>query len=202
MPSVARRTSALLAVAVLAAFAAIALTGGDGDGPEGGASRAGASDPFGYTPGREDELAAAAARGHAHVLYAKSPGGARASAERTAQLRPLVEAAANGAGLDPDILEAIVLLESAGRADAAADPRLDGAVGLTQILAETGRNLLGMTVDPAGARRIGRSLRRAQQRGDEALVQRLEARRRRVDERFDPQKALSGTARYLTTSRS
>ena len=51
----------------------------------------------------------------------------------------------------------MVFLESAGRPDAAADPKLEGAVGLTQILAETGRNLLGMTVDPAGARRIGRS---------------------------------------------
>ena len=43
-----------------------------------------------------------------------------------------------------------MFLESAGRPDAAADPKLEGAVGLTQILAETGRNLLGMTVDPGG----------------------------------------------------
>ena len=46
--------------------------------------------------GREDAFAAAAARGHAHVIYAKSPGGARASAERVARYRPLVEAAAAG----------------------------------------------------------------------------------------------------------
>ena len=199
MPSLAVRAFALLAVAALAAFAVVALTG-DGDAPprEG---FAGDVDPLVYEPEREDEFAAAAARGHAHVLYAKSPGGARASAERTAQHRPLVEAAARSASLDPDILEAIVLLESAGRPDAVADPQLVGAVGLTQILAETARNLLGMRVDPAGARRIGRSLRRAHRRGDGALVQRLEARRRLVDQRFDPQKALEAAARYLTIAR-
>ena len=90
-----------------------------------------------------------------------------------------------------------MLLESAGRDDAIADPRLEGAVGLTQILAETGRNLLQMRVDPAAARRIGRSLARAERGGDSALVERLRARRMRVDERFDPAKALAGTARYL-----
>jgi soluble lytic murein transglycosylase-like protein len=131
----------------------------------------------------------------------RSHGRRRASAQRTASFRPLVEAAARSAGLDPDTLEAIVLLESAGRPDAAADPRLQGAVGLTQILAETGRSLLHMQVDPAGARRIGRSLRRAQRKGDEALVKRLRARRRAIDERFDPPKALAATARYLVIAR-
>ena len=105
---------------------------------------------------------------------------------RTARYRPLVEAAAKTAGIDPDTLEAIVLLESAGRPDATADPQLQGAVGLTQILAETGSSLLHMKVDPAGALRIGRSLRRAQRKGDRALIARLRARRRHVDERFDP----------------
>ena len=58
-----------------------------------------------------------------------------------------------------------------------------------------------MRVDPAGARRIGRSIARAQARGDGALVARLQARRRRVDERFDPPKALAATARYLTLAK-
>ncbi len=58
-----------------------------------------------------------------------------------------------------------------------------------------------MRVDPAGARRIGRSLRRALRRGDGALVARLRERRRRIDERFDPPKALAATARYLTIAR-
>ena len=200
MPSLAVRAFALLAVAAIAAFAVVSLSRDD-ETPTPEGFSGGGLDPLVYDPEREDEFAAAAARGHAHVLYAKSPGGARASAERTARHRPLVEAAARSAALDPDVLEAIVLLESAGRPDAVADPRLEGAVGLTQILAETGRNLLGMTVDPAAARRIGRSLRRAYRRGDDALVRRLEARRRLVDHRFDPRKALAGAARYLTIAR-
>jgi hypothetical protein len=201
------RVVALLAVVALAALGATILLGpdnpprlapGSGEAP---GQDAGRVDPLAYTAAHEGELVAAAARGHAHVIYAKSPGGVRASAERTARYRPLVEAAANTARIDPDTLEALVLLESAGRPDAVADARLQGAVGLTQILAETGRDLLGMHVDPAAARRIGRSIRRAQRRGDGALVARLRARRGRVDERFDPAKALAATARYLLIAR-
>jgi hypothetical protein len=54
-----------------------------------------------------------------------------------------------------------------------------------------------MNVDTVASRRISRSIRRAQARGATALVARLRARRRRVDERFDPPKALAATARYL-----
>ncbi len=208
MASLLLRVLALAAVVVAAVFGARALlnSGGSPRLAPGSGQAAGQDDdrvdPLAYTPAREDELVAAAARGNAHVIYAKSPGGALASAARTARYRPLVEAAAKVADLDPDTLEAIVLLESAGRPDAIADPRLEGAVGLTQILAETGRNLLQMRVDPAGARRIGRSIARAQARGDGALVARLRARRRRVDERFDPPKALAATVRYLLLARN
>jgi hypothetical protein len=200
MPSVARRVLALVLVVVLAVVAGRALLGHGGTGDDGSAARA-AADPLAYTPQREAGFVAAAARGNAHVLYAKSPGGARASAERTAAFRPLVEAAAATAGISPDTLEGLVLLESAGRPDATADPKLEGAVGLTQILAETGRNLLGMRVDPQAALRIGRSLRRAQAAGDSGLIRRLQSRRRRVDERFDPVKALAATARYLVIAK-
>jgi len=201
MASLVRRVLALALVAVLAIVAVVVLFGDDaGRQPlQPGGGKGG--DPLAWVENREDELAAAAARGHAHVLYAKSPGGARASAGRTAAHRPLVDAAAQTAGLDPDTLEAIVLLESAGRDDAIADPQLDGAVGLTQILAETGRNLLDMTIDTQASRRIGRSLRRAARKGDDALVERLRVRRRTVDERFDPPKALAATARYLLIAR-
>ena len=82
-----------------------------------------------------------------------------------------------------------------------ADPKLEGAVGLTQILAETGRNLLGMKVDVAASRRLTRRIARAERGGDERRARRLRARRARVDERFDPRKALEATGRYLTLSR-
>lgn len=201
MASLARRVLALLLVVVLAVVAVVVLFPGETNLPKLVPGTGADNDPLAYTAARESAFAAAAARGHAHVIYAKSPGGARASAARTARYRSLVEAAAEKAGVDADTLEALVLLESAGRPDAVADPQLEGAVGLTQILAETGRNLLRMKVDPAGARRIGRSLRRAARAGDKALIARLRARRRAVDERFDPPKALAGAARYLTFAR-
>ncbi|MGH2943710.1 MAG: hypothetical protein ACRDLN_13150, partial [Solirubrobacteraceae bacterium] len=166
MSPLVRRVLALVAVAVLAALAVVTLFGGRTEQPRLVPGTGADNDPLAYTAAREEDFVAAATRGHAHVVYAKSPGGARASAARTARYRPLVEAAE----IEPDMLEAMVLLESAGRPDAIADPRLEGAVGLTQILAETGRNLLGMRVDPAAARRIGRSLRRAARRHDGALV--------------------------------
>lgn len=161
----------------------------------------GAIDPLAYTSGREPQLVQAAARGHAHIIYAKSPGGVRASAQRTARYRPLIEKVARADDLDADTLEAIVMLESAGRPDAAADPQLEGAVGLTQILAETGRGLLRMQVDTAASRRLTRSIARAARRGRSATVTRLRDRRRRVDERFDPAKSIAATGRYLTFAR-
>ena len=206
MASLLLRVAALLAVVVAAVLGATALLHSGGDGPRlapgSGQAEGERDDPLAYTPAREQQLVDAATRGNAHVIYAKSPGGVLASAERTARYRPLIEAAAKTASLDPDMLEAIVLLESAGRPDAVADPRLDGAVGLTQILAETGRNLLGMRVDPAAARRIGRSIARARARANAPLVARLRARRRRIDERFDPAKALAASARYLLLARN
>ncbi len=201
MPSLLRRALALLAVVALAVVAAVVLFPGATNQPQLVPGTGADNDPLGYSEEREDDFAAAAARGHAHVLYAKSPGGARASAQRTARYRSLVEAAAETAEVDADTLEAIVLLESAGRPDAVADPQLEGAVGLTQILAETGRNLLKMKVDTAAARRIGRSLRRATRAGDTELIGQLRARRRAVDERFDPPKALAAAARYLVFAR-
>ena len=205
-PRFAAALAGVLAVLALAAFALV--RGGDEEPPRlvpGSGEPVGASDdvvdPLAYDEDREAQLAASAARGYAHVLYAKSPGGAVASAARTARWRPLVEAAAETAGFDADTLEAMVLLESAGRPGAVADPELVGAVGLTQILAETGENLLGLRVDPRRARAITRSIRRAQRRGDDELVARLRARRARADERFDPAKALGASMRYIAIAR-
>src|SRR5215204_4898984 len=140
-------------------------------------------DPFAYDADDEDALVRRAAAGTSHILYARSPGGATATAERVARWRPRVEAAARQAGVDPDLLEALVFLESAGREDAMAGDT-EGAVGLTQILAETAVNLLGMRVDVKRSasltRRIGRALRRA----DLAKAQSLRIERRMVDERY------------------
>jgi hypothetical protein len=164
-------------------------------------------DPLGATappPFRDmspDALESRAADGLAHVLYEKSPGGPVATAERTARWRGQVESVAGQSGSDPDLLEAIVFLESAGRSDAVAGPDVASAAGLTQILPGTATDFLGMEVDLEASRRLSSRLRRAQQRRENALARRLSAERRRIDERFDPQKALEGTGRYLRTAR-
>jgi hypothetical protein len=152
-------------------------------------------DPLAWHPGEDATFEARAAAGESHVLYAKSPGGAIASAQRVARWRPLVEAAAARRGVPADDLEALVFLESAGRPDACASNDLRGACGLTQILAGTATGLLGMHVDLSASRRLTRRLRRHP--GNARLL----ARRRRVDERFDPRKAIEGAARYLQIAR-
>jgi len=213
-PSAPSRLRLLLAVLVVAGGIAFLLTqrDGGGDGPASTLPRAGEaarsdSDPFAFAPEREDDFAARAARGSAHVLYSKSPGGVVATARRVARLRPLIEQAAQegAGGVDPDTLEAIVFLESAGRPAARAGEDLRGAVGLTQILAETATSLLDMRVDVAASTRLTRQLARVQARPPSAArdrqAARLEARRRAVDERYDPRKALAGTVRYLVFAR-
>ncbi|HEV2814261.1 MAG TPA: hypothetical protein VGW10_13485 [Solirubrobacteraceae bacterium] len=195
------RAVALVAVLVLAAWAAAALVS-DGDGgqrPSPVLREEGSEDPFAYDPGRREEFEQRAAAGLAHVLYAKSPGGAIATAERVARYRGLIERVA-GDEHDPDVIEGMVLLESAGRPDAMAGGT-EGAVGLTQILAETGANLLDMRVDVAASRRLTRQIGRALRRGDGGRAERLRAQRRRVDERYDPPKALAATVRYLDFAR-
>jgi transglycosylase-like protein with SLT domain len=151
-------------------------------------------DPYAYDGGREDEFEKRAAAGHSHVVYAKSPGGALATARRVAPFRDDIEKAADEAGVDPDLIEGIVLLESAGRADATASDDLEGAVGLTQILAETATSLLDMRVDVRASERLTRRIGRA--RGPRQ-ADRLRAQRARVDERFDAEKSLAATGRYL-----
>src|SRR4051812_40606453 len=151
-------------------------------------------DPFTYDPKRRAEFEARAAAGNAHVLFARSPGGAFATAARVARWRPQVDAAAKAAGLDPERLEALVFLESAGRPDVVAPQGTEGAAGLTQIVAGTATQLLGMHVDVARSSRLTRRIARA--RSARGLA-RLEARRRAADDRFDPVKALAATGRYL-----
>jgi len=191
-----------LVVAVLVAGAALLVLWPDDDAtdvpaiptPPGATRGEPVGDPFAWTPERSDDFARRAAAGTSHLLYTRSPGGAAASAERVARYRPLVERAAKEAGVSPDLLEALVFLESGGRPDAQAAGGAEAATGLTQILAETAQNLLGMKVDVARSASYTRRIARASsQRRIDALVR----ARRRVDHRFDPARALAGTARYL-----
>jgi hypothetical protein len=157
----------------------------------------GEPDPFAYEEAREEEFVARATAGHSHVLYEKSPDGVFATAERVERWRPQIEEQANIVDVDPDLLEAMVFLESAGYPDARASNDLEGAVGLTQILAETGTSLLGMRVDVEESQRLTRLIARAEERGDTARAERLRARREEIDERFNSDDALQGAGRYL-----
>lgn len=159
-------------------------------------------DPLGFQPSRTTEIERNAAAGLSHVLYAKSPGGVGASAARTASYRALIDAGAAAIRADPAALEAIVFVESAGRPDVVAGSDPAAAAGLGQILAETGRNLLGMHIDLRASRKIARELARTGRRTPPAQLQRLLAKRRRVDARFDPHAAVSGLARYLQIAHS
>jgi len=182
---------ALVLLAVAAAGAYLLLRD---DGPPSWSPLELEGDPYAYESGREDEFERRAAAGHRHVVYAKSPGGVLATARHVAPLRNGIESAADKAGVHADLIEGMVFLESAGRADAIASDDLEGAVGLTQILAETATSLLGMRVDVDASERLTRRLGRA--RGPRE-ADRIRAKRRRVDERFDPRKSLAATGRYL-----
>jgi transglycosylase-like protein with SLT domain len=162
-----------------------------------GVARSSGQDPYAFDPAHAEDYEVRAAAGSSHVLFSKSPGGVLASARRTDRLRPLIEDAASGSGVDPDMLEAIVFLESAGRAEVIAGNDPQAATGLTQILAETGQNLLDMRVDLAESRRLTKRIERAEARGRASKARVLRRRRARVDERFDARKSLEAGVRYL-----
>ena len=187
------------AIAILAVI--VGLLGGGGALPLPPAARdaAGAAtgDPLAWNAGREAAFTSRAATGSAQVIFVKSPGGVIATAARVAAYRSAIERAVAGSGISPDLLEGLVFLESAGRADVIAGSDPSAAVGLTQILAETGSGLLGMHIDLARSARLTRQIAAAEARGASARVASLERRRAAIDDRFDPAKELAATVRYL-----
>ncbi|MDQ3122411.1 MAG: hypothetical protein M3Q59_07730, partial [Actinomycetota bacterium] len=199
-----RIVAAAATVAVLAviAFVAIRLLGSDGStGVLVPRVEGTTSDALAYDDSQAEDLERAAAFGLSHALYAKSPGGVFATAERTESFRQLIEDAVDDSGFEADLVEAIVFLESGGRPDVIAGDDPVAASGLTQILAETAQNFLDMTVDLEASRRLTMRIAGAVRRGDVVQAERLREQRRTIDERFDPEQALAGTIRYLTTAR-
>ena len=153
-------------------------------------------DPLRYDASRRADYERHAALGLSHVIYAKTPGGVLASARRTERFRSIYARVGARHKLDPDTLGAIAMLESAGRPDAQASSDLSSAVGLTQILAETGQNLLGLHVDVKQSERLTRGIERG------SRVAARTRKRMRIDERFDPALAVEATARYLDFAKS
>jgi hypothetical protein len=205
-PRLRRRGRLTLAGAVVVLMVAVAIAATRGSGPAalplpgiGRPARAG--DPFAYISSRESDFIARATAGSAHVLFTKSPGGVLATAARVARWRGLIDAATAGTNIDPNVLEGIVFVESAGRPDVIAGSDPADAAGLTQILAQTGQSLLGMHIDLARSRRLTAAIDRAAAAGQSAIVVRLERRRARIDDRFDPRLAVAATVRYLELAR-
>ncbi|MGI8903792.1 MAG: transglycosylase SLT domain-containing protein [Solirubrobacteraceae bacterium] len=200
------RLAVAAAGAILLGAVVVALLSGGGSTPAplplpGTGRTARPGDPFAYEASRQGQFEARASAGSAQVLFTKSPGGAPATAARVASYRTAVNAAAGGTGIDPSMLEAIVFLESAGRPDAIAGSDPSAAAGLTQILAQTGQALLGMHIDLPASRKLTAAIDRASAAGDGGLVTRLQSRRAKIDDRFDPAKALAATVRYLKLAR-
>src|SRR4029077_7545129 len=117
-------------------------------------------DPYSYVPQKRMLFQQRAASGMAHLLYAHAPGGVLETAARVNRFRPQIEQAAKAGNVDPDLLEAIVFLEAGRQPAVQASPSLDGAVGLTQILAETATQLLGMRVDVKASAKLTRQIAR------------------------------------------
>src|SRR5215213_5891649 len=149
--------------------------------PPGGGRGQSLPDPYAWAPERAEDFEHRAASGSSHLLYRLAPGGVLASAERTARWRPWIDIAARDAGVDPDTLEGLVLLESGGRDDAVTPNGIEAAVGLTQILAQTGSGLLGMKVDTARSARYSRRIAREAARGHANKVAQLRRARAAVD---------------------
>jgi hypothetical protein len=189
----------LVAVAAIAGF--LLANGGNASGVLAPRADAPEGDALAYDESQDEELERRATFGLSQPLYAKSPGGVFASARRTDSFRQQVEDAASGTGFDADLIEAIVFLESGGRPDVIAGDDPVNASGLTQILAETAQNFLGMRVDLDRSRSLTVQIAGAVRRGNIARAERLRERRREIDARFDPEQALAGTLRYLTSAR-
>ena len=201
-----RVAAALVACAVVAALAA--LLAGDPGEPIARGVAVVEEDPFAFEQDRADEFLERGSRGLAHVLYALSPGGVEATAERTLAFERQIQAAARSEGVQASTLEALVFLESAGRPDVVAGSDPSSASGLAQILPETATELLGMSVDLRRSKRLTARIARQERRAGRpdrtgeltrALrrIQILLRQRRRVDDRFDSRAALAGAARYL-----
>ena len=164
---------------------------------ESGAEASDGYGPFAWDPERREEFEQNAATGTSHVLYALSPGGVIATAERVDAWRPEIERAAERHAVDADRLEALVFLESAGRPEVIAGETPEAAAGLGQILPSTATDLLGMEVDLPQSIKLTKQISRAAADGDDAKAEKLARERARIDQRFDPEAALDGAGRYL-----
>lgn len=113
---------------------------------------------------------------------------------RVAQWRPLVGSAARAAGIDANLLEAVVFVESSGRADVTNG----AAAGLTQLKPAVARHF-GLHVSVARANVLSRRIAHSWNAGH---IRQLQHWRARYDERFAPAKELRASAAYIAAART
>jgi hypothetical protein len=196
-----RARLSVLVIAIVVATAGLISAIGGGSLPRppaaGPAPGAAGRDPYGYVTGRETDYVQRAVAGNAHVLFVNSPGGVMATAARVAPYRAAIDRATAGTGIDPNLLEGLVFVESAGRSQIIAGSDPADAAGLTQILAATGQSLLGMHIDLSRSRKLSARIDAVEAGTRPGLLAPLIARRAAADARFDPAKAIAATVRYL-----
>jgi hypothetical protein len=140
-------------------------------------------------------LAVDAARAFDRGLFVSGPGAVETAAQ-VAAWRPLVDRAAQGSSVNPNLLEAMVFVESGGSSTVIAGHDPTAPVGLTQ-LSKAQATQLHMPLHLGSSRRLTRMIWTASREGRSRKVARLEARRRVRDARFAPLASLRGTVRYL-----
>jgi hypothetical protein len=191
---------AVLLIAVIAVIVSL-QSGSVAPPPHAGAALGAApGDPFAYRNRSQADFVARATAGEAHPLFVQSPGGALATAQRVAAFRPRIVKATAGTNIDPNLLEALVFVESAGRPQVIAGNDPANAVGLTQILASTGQSLLGMNINLARSRKLTGQINAVAAGTRRGRLAPLLAKRAAIDPRFDPSAELAATVRYLQDS--
>jgi uncharacterized protein YcbK (DUF882 family) len=143
----------------------------------------------------DEPLAGDAARAFDRSLFVSGPGAAETAAQ-VASWRPLVDRAVQGSSVDPNLLEAMVFVESGGSSSVIAGHDPSSPAGLTQ-LSKAQATQLHLSFHLGASRRLTRMIWTAYREGRSRKVARLEARRRVRDARFAPLASLRGTVGYL-----
>jgi soluble lytic murein transglycosylase-like protein len=128
----------------------------------------------------DSKLSDAAAQAFDRGIFTSSPGGVFATAARVAQWKPLIVRASRGSGISPNLIEAMVFVESSGYRDAVGGGR---RVGLFQLTPWQARSL-GVQVD-----RVRKHSRL------------LASVRHRVDNRYRAVPSIRAAVRYLVRAR-
>jgi soluble lytic murein transglycosylase-like protein len=126
-------------------------------------------------------------------IFQASPGGVVATAVRVAQWHRLVVRATRRSGFSPALVEAMIFVESSGRADVSGG----SAVGLTQLRPATARHF-GLRVKLGQSERLTYRLSRAVGARHSRQLRRWRAR---YDQRFSPARSVVATVRYLEAAR-